>query len=315
MPRNQRGFELAALLKQRDIPYIELLRSTSVTRQTAGALGNLLRCLADPTSARKLAMAFKVWRREDRDRAGSGGDPGRGRQADRRLPGGGSLSLAAWRPRLAGGAGARTGGIEELELLTAFRELACRWHRAATLGVPIDQLILTLAGDLFREPKELALAHKLAVLLRGVAESHPTYRLTELVEELAVIARNERRFLGFADEDTGFEPPKGEVTVATMHKAKGLEWDRVYLMSVNNYDFPSGLAHDTYIDEKWFVRGGVNLKAEVLAQLEALAAEPGEGGLGRVSVGGGPDAGGAATTTWPSGCACCTWASPAPSAS
>lgn len=53
-----------------------------------------------------------------------------------------------------------------------------------------------------------------------------------------------------------------------MHKAKGLEWDRVYLMSVNNYDFPSGLPHDQYISEKWFARGRLNLEAEALAQLE-----------------------------------------------
>ena len=131
--------------------------------------------------------------------------------------------------------------------------------------------MLTLANDLFQEPSELALAHKLALLLREVARSHPDYRLAELVEELAVIARNERRFLGFTSEDTGFEPPKGKVTVATMHKAKGLEWDRVYLMSVNNYDFPSGLAHDTYQSESWFVRDGLNLQSEALAQLEAVA--------------------------------------------
>jgi DNA helicase-2/ATP-dependent DNA helicase PcrA len=104
-----------------------------------------------------------------------------------------------------------------------------------------------------------------------VAAAHPTYRLAELVEELAVIARNERRFLGFSSEDSGFEPPRGEVTVATMHKAKGLEWDRVYLMSVNNYSFPSGQFHDAYIAEPWFVRDHLNLEAEALAQLETLA--------------------------------------------
>jgi DNA helicase-2/ATP-dependent DNA helicase PcrA len=103
-----------------------------------------------------------------------------------------------------------------------------------------------------------------------VAESHPTYRLAELVEELAVIARNERRFLGFADEDGGFKPPRGKVTISTMHKAKGLEWDRVYLLSVNNYSFPSGLAHDRYISEPWFVRDGLNLEAEALEVLESL---------------------------------------------
>jgi DNA helicase-2/ATP-dependent DNA helicase PcrA len=58
-----------------------------------------------------------------------------------------------------------------------------------------------------------------------------------------------------------------------MHRAKGLEWDRVYLMGVNNYSFPSGQPQDTYFSEKWFVRDGLNLEAEILAQLETLAGQ------------------------------------------
>jgi DNA helicase-2/ATP-dependent DNA helicase PcrA len=272
-PRNQRGFDLIELLKQRQIDYVELLRSTSDTRRTAGVLGNLLRCLADPASARKLSVAFEVWRRDDRE------DPEAKELVQnlarriRRCP---AVEAYLWPvadhdwlaplvPELT---------AYELDLLTGFRDMARRWHLAASL--PVDQLILTLANDLFREPAELALSHKLAVLLRGVAETHPAYRLAELVEELAVIARNERRFLGFASEDSDFEPPPGVVTVATMHKAKGLEWDRVYLMSVNNYDFPSGMAHDTYISERWFVRDSLNLEAEALAQLASLAYTGGE---------------------------------------
>jgi DNA helicase-2/ATP-dependent DNA helicase PcrA len=144
--------------------------------------------------------------------------------------------------------------------------------------LPIDQLVLTLANDIFRDRSELALAHKLAVLLRDVASAHPTYRLPELVQELEVIARNERRFLGFSKTDTDFKPAEGQVTVATMHKAKGLEWDRVYLISVNNYSFPSGQAHDSYIAERWFVRDSLNLEAEALAQLVAVTNLPFPGG-------------------------------------
>jgi DNA helicase-2/ATP-dependent DNA helicase PcrA len=62
------------------------------------------------------------------------------------------------------------------------------------------------------------------------------------------------------------------VVVATIHKAKGLEWDRVYLMSVNNYDFPSLEPYDTYFSEKWFIRGQLNLEAEALSQLRGLIA-------------------------------------------
>jgi DNA helicase-2/ATP-dependent DNA helicase PcrA len=159
------------------------------------------------------------------------------------------------------------------EQLVAFRRLVRRWQGAALL--PIDQLVLTLAQDLFREPADLAVAHKLAVVLRRASESHPDWQLPELTRELAVVARNERRFLGFSDDDTGFDPERhrGKVVVATVHKAKGLEWDRVYLMSVNNYSFPSALAHDRFIAERWFVRDDLNLETEALAQLRALLSE------------------------------------------
>ena len=55
-----------------------------------------------------------------------------------------------------------------------------------------------------------------------------------------MIANNKRRFLGFSEDDFGFDPNRyrGRMVITTMHKAKGLEWDRVYLLSVNNYRLP-----------------------------------------------------------------------------
>jgi DNA helicase-2/ATP-dependent DNA helicase PcrA len=157
--------------------------------------------------------------------------------------------------------------VQELQ---EFRVNAQRWLNAVTL--PIDQLVLTLAQDIFTSAPDLALAHKLALALGQAADEHPDWRLPELTTELAVIAKNERRFIGFSADDSGFDPERhrGKVVVTTMHKAKGLEWDRVYLMSVNNYDFPSNMPNDRFISEKWFIRGGLNLEAEALAQLNAL---------------------------------------------
>ena len=66
-----------------------------------------------------------------------------------------------------------------------------------------------------------------------------------------------------------------------MHKAKGLEWDRVYLMSVNSYDFPSALPGDSFIAERWYIRDGLNLEAEALALLEAVTGATGVEDEGR----------------------------------
>ncbi|MGC9469359.1 MAG: ATP-dependent helicase [Anaerolineae bacterium] len=275
VPRNVRGFEVAKALSAAEVPYVELLRSTPSTREAAGALGNIVRYLADPMSARKLSTVYRVWQRDARNDSEAREEmeaiakvitkcrrvedflwPRAGRDWLEELEG-----EAYWSPELR-------------EHLIAFRGLVRRWQ--GTTMLPIDQIILTLAQDLFREPADLAIAHKLALVLRQAADAHPEWRLPELTQELAVVARNERKFLGFADTDIGFDPDayRGQVVVTTMHKAKGLEWDKVYLMSVNDYNFPSALPQDRFISEPWYVRDQLNLEAEALAQLKALEENP-----------------------------------------
>ncbi len=138
--------------------------------------------------------------------------------------------------------------------------------------LPIDQVIITLAQELFTDPVELATAHKLALALKRASQMHPDWQLPQLTGELKVVAQNERRFLGMSADDTDFDPErhKGKVVIATIHKAKGLEWNRVYLMGVNDYDFPSGLEDDDYRAERWFIRDDLSISSEALAQLDAL---------------------------------------------
>jgi DNA helicase-2/ATP-dependent DNA helicase PcrA len=258
-------------LHRRGLPYEDgLLRSSSLTRFSAGALGIILRCVADPDSARRLAEAYKVWRRADREDgiASAQVELAAGllrkieRVEDYIWPG----PSGDWLQDL----GRQGAASELLDSLASFRQLVQRWHSAALL--PIDQMVLGISQDLLSQPGELAIAHKLAVLLRQASQAHPAWRLPELSDELVVIARNERRFLGFSEEDSGFDPEhhRGKVVVATMHKAKGLEWERVYLMSVNTYDFPAGLPGDTFIAERWYLRDRLNLEAEALAELGVI---------------------------------------------
>jgi DNA helicase II / ATP-dependent DNA helicase PcrA len=293
VPRNQRGIEVVEALRKRGVEAIELISSTASTRAAAGSLSHLLAYLADPQSSRKLSKAYEVWRRDWREKEIGNSEVGIGEGKTDLMKGvttilRGLLHVEDFIAPLTSsslselGAGMKDdwlAGLSDFESeqviheLSEFRINVQRWLNSVTL--PIDQLILTLGQDVFSKISDLALTHKLALVLRQAAEDHNNWRLPELTSELAVIAKNERRFIGFSDDDSGFDPERhrGKVVVTTMHKAKGLEWDRVYMMSVNNYDFPSNDPNDHFISEKWFVRGSLNLEAEALAQLTALESD------------------------------------------
>ena len=288
VPRNQRGVEVVESLRKRGVEAIELISSTQSTRAAAGSLNHLLSYLADPQSARKLSKAYEVFRRDWRSGMSLRRADATKQSADDKGVASSQSALLATTsdllrrlvyvekfiaPNQADDWLSAIGASEAFEVIEELREFRVnvqRWLNAVTL--PIDQLVLTLAQDVFTEVSDLALAHKLALVLRKAADDHKDWRLPELTSELAVIAKNERRFIGFSSDDSGFDPERhrGKVVVTTMHKAKGLEWDRVYMMSVNNYDFPSNTPGDSFISEKWFVRGKLNLEAEALAQLTAL---------------------------------------------
>jgi DNA helicase-2/ATP-dependent DNA helicase PcrA len=159
-------------------------------------------------------------------------------------------------------------------VLSSFRQLIIRWHNATLL--PVDQLVMTISQDIFFSPAEVALVYKIALLLEMFSNSHPDWQLPQLILELEQIASNSRRYLGFNQEENNFDPNNypGKVVIATVHKAKGLEWDRVYLLSVNNYDYPSASPQDQFVGEKWFVRQRLNLPSEALAQLKRLFSNP-----------------------------------------
>ena len=65
--RNARGSEIVKFLREKRVPYVENLNSTSSTRAVVGALALIMEYLAEPTSAAKLARVYQVWRRDDRD--------------------------------------------------------------------------------------------------------------------------------------------------------------------------------------------------------------------------------------------------------
>lgn len=274
--RNTRGAKLITKLTEAGLPCIEMLQTTHATRRAAEALSTIIKSLADPANPVPLAQAYQSLPRPQPESAAQKA------AQDKFVKTVASLinqckyvESYLWpHPSNDWLREKRDNHTPEeyLAELEAFRDLMRRWQSATLL--PIDQLLLTIAQDLFSSPADLALAHKLALVLENSAQANPHWRLTDFANELSTIARNERKLSGFSDEDLAFDPEqhKGKVLVATMHKAKGLEWDRVYLVSVNNYDFPSNQPYDTYISEPYYVRERLNLQAELLSMLKALAA-------------------------------------------
>ena len=269
-PSNHRAADLVAAIRQRGLRCEEsLLASTGATRAAADVIGTVLRALADPGSAFALAACYLAWRRADRDdqTAWSAAEACAGRLG--RCP---ALEDYLW-PRLGRDWLAEQDvAPQESQRLGRFGDLVRRWQGAAAL--PIDQLVLTVSQDLFDQPDELAVAFKLAVSLRQAGRLHPRWGIREMIDELQAIARNRRRFAGFTPDQAGFDPAahRGAVVVATMHKAKGLEWDRVYLTSVNAYDYPSDPQNDRFIAEKWYLRDRLNVAMEACEEARCLLA-------------------------------------------
>lgn len=283
VPENSRGYQIAERLSNLDIKFEELLRSTSDTRQTAQKLMFVLDYLTDMRRGSKLAYVYRhVWLPvvsalsfDDEENADS--PPHR---LLKMLQGHPQLEEVLWPSEGTWQDALKVDDIEPnwIADFDAFLVMVRRWLEAIVL--PIDQLILTIGGDIFPDEEalaerqvDIALTYKIAAVLRGIGRDNPSYRLVQFTEELRRISSNERRFLGFDDSQDGYEPTPGTVTISTMHAAKGLEWDRVYLMSVNNYSFPSALTNETYLGERWFLRDQINLESEVMAQLDAAQAQ------------------------------------------
>ena len=160
--------------------------------------------------------------------------------------------------------------LGSVEMLKRFRQTMLRWHAAMIL--PLDQLVLVIAQDLVLDNSELAIIHKLSGFIKSLLENNPSWSELDIMGELIGISKNDRGFAAFSQMVDSFDPDnyRGKVIVATAHKSKGLEWDKVFLSSANNYDYPGGTDDESFASERWYITDRRNLEAELLYDLESL---------------------------------------------
>lgn len=270
VPRNFRGGKIVDALQIAKIPYVEILQTSQSTRNTASILAAILNFLENPNQTTRILKIVEYLVQIKYPES---------KQIIEEIN---QLIRSCtyleeflfpvpdhdWVQKLM--AKEQPPPEKIIQILLEMRTQLSRWLRAADL--PIHQIIITISQEIFEKPSDLALAHKLALILEQYSKNHPEWLLPQFAEELSLIAANRRKLQGFSDEESGFNPEmhKGKVVVTTYHKAKGLEWDRVYLMSVNDYDFPSASMGDHFISEKHIYKDEVNLEAEINQKLTAL---------------------------------------------
>lgn len=160
-----------------------------------------------------------------------------------------------------------------VQTLFRFRYFLSRWLNARFL--PIDQLILLIGQDLFDNSEDLCSAGQIGILLSQTVRMNPELSLGSMAGEVRKIAANASLYAGLRGTDSQFDPNDypGKIVVTTYHKAKGLEWDQVYLTSCNSYDFPDG-NEAQYVNRRYkprYIRDNLDLQAEILQALKVVS--------------------------------------------
>lgn len=111
----------------------------------------------------------------------------------------------------------------------------CRSLLQARLELPHYHLIAFLGLALGYSGTELATVQKLAA--RITAKTTYGSSLKSILEDLSVVVSSERFAEIETDDDASYSRP-GQLAIATMHKAKGLEWDYVFLPFLHEDTLP-----------------------------------------------------------------------------
>jgi len=114
----------------------------------------------------------------------------------------------------------------------------CRSLLKARIELPSYQLISFLGLTLNYQASELATVQKLAERVRQETQGRSS--VVEIIAALSAIINTEQ-FMGIEeDSDDQYVKPK-QVTIITMHKAKGLDWDYVFIPFLHKDNLPGQL--------------------------------------------------------------------------
>ncbi len=132
----------------------------------------------------------------------------------------------------------------------------------ARLELPLYQLISFLAYTLDYDQTELATANKLS---ERIMQQTTENSLGAMLETLSEIVSSERFEPVEAEDDDRYIRPS-QLTVITMHKAKGLDWDTVFIPFLHENMIPGSL----YVPPQAKFLGDFTLSEVARAQIRAI---------------------------------------------
>ncbi|MDI6601205.1 MAG: ATP-dependent helicase [Thermoanaerobacteraceae bacterium] len=119
-------------------------------------------------------------------------------------------------------------------------------------GMRIDKLIIYILDLLRADGESRAIGEAVAEEARKRLYD-PGWRIEDVIDELGSTKNRYNDLAELFYQRKGFEAKPGEVMVLTYHKAKGLEWDNVFMGTVEARDFPLLLTH-SFIGETWYLK-------------------------------------------------------------
>lgn len=103
---------------------------------------------------------------------------------------------------------------------------------------PVEEMIIEIGQELYSSKEDLAMIESIASYVKQIM-----FEERLLLKDVSNLIREKNfifsRLAETIYESEGFEPKAGVVTICTYHKSKGLEFDRVHLTSLTNYNFPT----------------------------------------------------------------------------
>lgn len=139
------------------------------------------------------------------------------------------------------------------------------------LNMPLQELILYIGCEFKLKNEDKAIIQYVASYIRYRNIKNNSMTLDEISQELLDIRSSVFTHICNVIYDIrGYEPVPGKVTVTTYHKSKGLEWDCVFLLYLNNYIYPYSIKGRFRSEHYYFKDEFKNLIAIGRAEVQKL---------------------------------------------